>query len=429
MNKLELKVLANSIGLVILAVAYVVGVIGLSNQIVEEKLGASLLLTNASSTLGAFRTNVNTSLNNLNNALTNSTSTIGVFANLSSTTGNIIIASSSANGGWTTLTVGNPGDILTASSTGTGGLRISWASSTAASGITSLNGLTGATQTFATSGSAIFIQSAGTVHTFRTVTTTLNGLAITGQGITFATSGTGLTITTSTNQVLFSVTTSSVNGLVLNGASLTFATGTSGSGFNIATSSNTMTFNLPDATNLVKGIINIATQTFAGLKTFASGLIAQTRLGIPVDGSISNSGDIGTDTASSSLNFHDGTAERVLPSETRLGGVTVLGTTSSDPKIKILTVRNHALDLTAVSCSVTSGRVDMNLFFGTNMAAAGTSIFSATSTCNVATVSTTATFANGTLPVGTMLWYVPPQLSQISSTSAFSVDIFGRRRP
>lgn len=84
---------------------------------------ATILITNTSDTIGTFRTNVNTSIGNLNNAISSSSNALGNIASLASTTGNLIMGSSTE---WRALTVGSNGKVLTASSTATGGL--SWES-------------------------------------------------------------------------------------------------------------------------------------------------------------------------------------------------------------------------------------------------------------------------------------------------------------
>ena len=102
-----------------------------------------------------------TSLAGLTTALTASQ---GGSGQTSYTKGDLLVASSSAV--LAKLTVGSDGKVLTASSTATYG--VSWESAGAA-GITSLNGLSGATQTFAssTSGVDFLISSSGTAHTFQ----------------------------------------------------------------------------------------------------------------------------------------------------------------------------------------------------------------------------------------------------------------------
>lgn len=81
---------------------------------------------------------------------------------IATSTGSLIVGSSTT--GWVGLTVGSNGLCLVASSTAPSGL--SWETCATGSGITSLNGLTGATQTFSTSTSAntFNIISSGTNH-------------------------------------------------------------------------------------------------------------------------------------------------------------------------------------------------------------------------------------------------------------------------
>lgn len=81
--------------------------------------------------------------------------------------GTVLVGSSTISYGL--LGVGANGRVLTASSTAPYG--VSW-ETTAAGGITSMNGLSGATQTFATSGPALSITSSGTSHTWSLPTST-----------------------------------------------------------------------------------------------------------------------------------------------------------------------------------------------------------------------------------------------------------------
>lgn len=49
-----------------------------------------------------------------------------------------------------------------------------------------------------------------------------------------------------------------------------FAIGTSGTDFNIVSSGNTHTFNIPDASGTARGLVNTGTQTLSGAKTFSN---------------------------------------------------------------------------------------------------------------------------------------------------------------
>ncbi len=90
--------------------------------------------------------------------------------------------------------------------------------------------------------------------------------------------GSGLNLDASTG-ILSAVSSglSSLNGLT--GSTQTFATGTaagSGNDFNIASSGSAHTFNLPNASATVRGVVNTGAQTFAGNKTFDAITVAGT---------------------------------------------------------------------------------------------------------------------------------------------------------
>lgn len=99
---------------------------------VENKDILGIAQVQTTDTIGTLRIR----LNEVIDSIQNTTSTLGLFSSLSSTTGNIIVGSSSS---WAVKTVGTNGQILTASSTAAGG--ISWESIGA--GVTSINGLAG----------------------------------------------------------------------------------------------------------------------------------------------------------------------------------------------------------------------------------------------------------------------------------------------
>ena len=68
------------------------------------------------------------------------------------------------------------------------------------------------------------------------------------------------------------VTNVTAGGSAMYGPALTYNTGSSGTNFNITSSGNTTTWNLPGASPLIRGVVNTATQNFGGLKTFNNGI-------------------------------------------------------------------------------------------------------------------------------------------------------------
>ena len=89
----------------------------------------------------------------------------------------------------------------------------------------------------------------------------------------------GRTITLHTeNSNLCQIITTFTTGLTaLNGLTAqvqNLATGTSGTDFNIVSSTSTHTFNLPNASATARGVVSTGTQTFAGAKTFNSSVTA-----------------------------------------------------------------------------------------------------------------------------------------------------------
>ena len=69
----------------------------------------------------------------------------------------------------------------------------------------------------------------------------------------------------------------------LTASSQTFATGTSGSDFNISSSSSTHTFNIPDAASSARGVVSTSAQSFAGTKNFNALLSALSGIEVGVD--------------------------------------------------------------------------------------------------------------------------------------------------
>ena len=64
-----------------------------------------------------------------------------------------------------------------------------------------------------------------------------------------------------------------ISGSAQTGATQTLAVGSSGNDFNITSSGNTQTFNLPSANATARGVVTTGTQTFAGAKTFSGATI------------------------------------------------------------------------------------------------------------------------------------------------------------
>lgn len=91
------------------------------------------------------------------------------------------------------------------------------------------------------------------------------------------TSGRNIILHTEDNNLCQVITTISTGLTALNGLTAqvqTFATGTSGTDFNISSSTNTHTFNIPDASDTARGLITTSAQTFGGVKTFGNGTSA-----------------------------------------------------------------------------------------------------------------------------------------------------------
>ena len=115
---------------------------------------------------------------------------------------------------------------------------------------------------------------------FSTLAVPTTALAITDRlALRYYVARSGRTITMHTeNSHLCQIITTFTTGLTaLNGLTAqvqNFATGTSGTDFNISSTSATHTFNLPDASASNRGAVTTGTQTFAGIKTFNSTITA-----------------------------------------------------------------------------------------------------------------------------------------------------------
>jgi hypothetical protein len=94
------------------------------------------------------------------------------------------------------------------------------------------------------------------------------------------------------NYLTNALTTLSAGGQSLAGPTVTLQTGTSagaGNDVNIAGNSatNTATINIPDASSTVRGVVTTGSQSLAGLKTFANGVVVSSG-GVTVNGGVAS---------------------------------------------------------------------------------------------------------------------------------------------
>ncbi|CAB4172977.1 hypothetical protein UFOVP950_21 [uncultured Caudovirales phage] len=173
-----------------------------------------------------------------------------------------------------------------------------------------LLGSSSATPEGITNGTAIdiYYTSVGIPETVLTIT---DRLAI---RVYVTHSGRTITLHTEDNHLSEIVTTFS-NGLTaLNGLTKQtqyFATGTTGTDFNISSSVDTHTFNIPSASATARGLITTGSQTIVGFKTFNSGIEASRTTGNTIASTCSATGGLafyGQSSGGASAQFDSGAA-------------------------------------------------------------------------------------------------------------------------
>jgi predicted heme/steroid binding protein len=247
----------------------------------------------------------------------------------------------------------------------------------------SINGLSLAfnhTFSIGASGTDFNIVSGGSTHTFNMPTA-----SATNRGLLSSTDW-----TTFNNKV---PSTRTLNGLALSNDQ-TFTTGTSGADFNISSTGTTHTFNIPDASATARGAVSTSAQTFAGLKTFSTG--------VTVSGATSNASNLtlgitSATTPGASTDRYltvDNTGKVVLST---VSGVTSLGAIGASPNANGASITSGVLNLQPASASfggvVTTGT---QTIAGQKTFSTGVTVSGATSNASNLTLGITSATTPGT---------------------------------
>ena len=178
------------------------------------------------------------------------------------------------------------------------------------------------------------------------------------------------------------ITNITAGGAPMTGPALTYNTGTAGSDFNVASTGNTATWNLPNASTTARGAVTTAAQTFGGAKTFANGVTVN-------NGSTLNNGT----TANNGLIVSGATAN----TSSLILGVTSATTpgAATDRYLSVNTTGNVTLNTLNAITSVTAGGTPMSgpaLTYNTGTAGSDFNVASTgnTATWNLPNASTTA---------------------------------------
>lgn len=208
---------------------------------------------------------------------------------------------------------------------------------------------------------------------------------------------------------------------------------------NLQTSNNgpiktgTGAFTIGGALTQSGGVVSLASTTVNGQAT-TTGLSVTATLIIPTNQSLSQSGQIAIKTTSSTLNFYDGTAERVLDPQVCLPPFVIQNVTStvSDEPIWFAGATSTITKL--MSVNLTSGdTMTFNIIWGTSRNTASSSAqhlftnnVTSTSNTTLDAFPTLVAFASTTVPANSVVRLLS---TSAASSTEFSVSLCYRENP